>query len=272
MDKTRQMTEEELKLLRKKRREMEAQKEAEEHKPANGAPKNGDAKRPVKRKGKKKRRKNRKKRRLMIIIAVLVVVVIAAGVLIGMSMWKKQVLEQQKFDAYQFDTNAMAGRIKNMTEEEIQAELNRVVEEGMFNISIASAIVLDPVKTVEEKLDNGRTVKKNVREGEARIENIQANRYHMQVDIFRDDNGECIYSSKLIRPGYSIEYIQLDEKAIKPGEYDVTAVFSAITQEELQLYGQAAAQIKLYVTDENGRIPLATATPQPSPTPTAAAE
>ena len=34
---------------------------------------------------------------------------------------------------------ALAGQLEGKTEEEIQAELNRIVEEGMFNISINTA-------------------------------------------------------------------------------------------------------------------------------------
>ena len=147
-------------------------------------------------------------------------------------------LRDTGFDKYEFDTDAMLGRIRTMSEEEIQEELNRVVEEGMFNISIASAIVFESPEA----------------EGEARIENIAANNYHMQVDIFLDETGEKVYSSKLIKPGYSIETIKLSEE-LEPGEYEATAIFSAITQKEMQLFGQAGAQIKLYVLDENGSVP-----------------
>jgi len=147
-------------------------------------------------------------------------------------------LRDTGYDRYEFDTDAMLGRIQTMSEEEIQEELNRVVEEGMFNISIASAIVFESPEA----------------EGEVRIENIPANKYHMQVDIILDETGETVYSSKLIKPGYSIEKISLSEE-LEPGEYAATAVFSAITQEEMQLFGQAGAQIKLYVLDENGSIP-----------------
>jgi hypothetical protein len=128
----------------------------------------------------------------------------------------------------------MEGRIDQMSDEELQSELDRVVEEGMFNISIASAIVFCT--------SDG--------EGEARIENVASNRYNMQVDIFLDDTGECIYSSQLIRPGYSIEKIH-SEKPLPPGEYEATAVFTALTLEENQQYGQAAAQIRLYVLDDS---------------------
>ena len=167
-----------------------------------------------------------------LIIACLILLLIA-----GFCVWFF-VLRDTGYDRYEFDADAMVGRIQTMTEEEIQAELDRIVEDGMFNISIASAIVFQS--------PDG--------EGEARIENISANKYHMQVDIILDETGETVYSSKLIKPGFSIANIQLS-KELEPGEYEATAIFSAITQEELQLYGQAGAQIKIYVMDEEGRIP-----------------
>ena len=185
---------------------------------------------------------------------VLIAVCIAVAVLLALAaVGAYQYLESIRnagYERYQFDTDAMEGRIQKMTEEEIQAELNRVVEEGMFNISIASAIVFETPTA----------------EGQARIENIAANRYHMQVDIYLDETGEKIYASKLIQPGYSIEYIVLD-KELEPGEYAATAIFSAITQEEMQLFGQAGAQIKLYVLDEQGRVPTPTPTVEPESTP-----
>lgn len=175
------------------------------------------------------------------VVALLVVIGILVVVIIGQM--------NKGYDRYAFDTSALEGRIQMMTEEEIQAELNRVVEEGMFNISIASAIIFENPKA----------------EGQARIENIAANRYHMQVDILLDETGETLYSSKLIQPGYSVEYITLD-KELPPGEYEATAIFSAITQKELQVFGTAGAKITLYVFD--GVVPTPTPTPTPTPMPT----
>lgn len=175
--------------------------------------------------------KTKRRTGLIILLTVLLVAVLGAAAYFVF-------LRDTGYDRYEFDTDAMAGRIQTMTEEEIQAELNRIVEEGMFNISIASAIIFENPEA----------------EGEARIENIEANHYHMQVDIFLDETGEKVYSSKLIKPGFSIEKITLSEE-LEPGEYDATAIFSAITQQEMQLFGTAGAQIKLYILDEDGRIP-----------------
>lgn len=181
----------------------------------------------------------KKKSRMALILLCVLLLALLIG-LIAMTV----IGMNRDYERYEFDTDAMAGRIQMMTEEEIQAELNRVVEEGMFNISIASAIVFD-----------SPTAK-----GEARIENIAANNYHMKVEIRLDETGETVYESRLIQPGYSIEKIALN-KRLEPGEYQATATFSAITKEEMQLFGQAGAQIKLYIMDGNGRLP----TPSPNP-------
>lgn len=178
-----------------------------------------------------KHRRNRRPRRAWRVRIILFVILIAVALAAtGYYVWDRHIRKTAGYERYQFDTAAMAGRIQNLSEEEIQAELDRVIEDGMFNISIASAIVFETPKD----------------EGQARIENIAANKYHMQVDIVLDETGETVYSSRLIQPGYSIESITLNRE-LEPGEYRATAVFSAITQESLQLFGTAGAQITLYV-------------------------
>lgn len=194
--------------------------------------------------------KTGEKWKIVLVVGILALVLLAGAA--GFFIWYNSTKDDdaEKFERYQFDTSAIEGRIQIMTEEEIQAELNRIVEDGMFNISIASAIVFESAEG----------------EGEARIENIAANHYHMQVDLILDETQEVLYSSNLIRPGYSIEFITLDRK-LEPGVYDATAVFSAITKEELQMFGQAAAKVKLYIPDENGVFltPEPTAEPTPEP-------
>lgn len=184
------------------------------------------------------------------LLIVLLILAVLGGA--GYYVWKNYIQKPDGYERYQFDTEAMAGRINRMSEEEIQEELNRVVEEGMFNISISSAIIFDP--------ETG--------EGAANIENIAANHYHMQVDIYLDDTDELVYSSKLIQPGYSIENIRLNRE-LEPGQYAATAIFSAITQEEMQLFGTAGAQIRLLVPDAQGNIPTPTPVVEPTATPAA---
>lgn len=168
--------------------------------------------------------KKKKNKRILVIIGLLLLLFGLIGILL---LNKKKA---EVYGKYIFDEAAVAGRIQNMSEDEIQDELNRVVAEGMFNISIASSVVYD--------LEAG--------EGQARIENILANHYNMQVDIVLDETGETIYSSGLIQPGYAIDKISFDHE-LEPGEYPATAVFKAITTDDYLLYGSAAAQIRIYV-------------------------
>ena len=129
-----------------------------------------------------------------------------------------------------FDPSAQSGSLPGRTQEEIQAELDKIVEEGMFNISIASVVVFA----------DGQS------EGEARIENIAANRYNMGVAITLDESGEVLYTSKGLKPGQYIETIRLD-RDLPAGEYQATALFTAYTQEELLKVGQAAARITIVI-------------------------
>ena len=131
-----------------------------------------------------------------------------------------------------FDKDAKEGFLPTLSEEEIQAELDRIVEEGMFNVSIGSLL--------EFKDANATAV--------ANIENIPANRYYMSVDITLDDTGETVYSSKGIKPGQYIDEISLS-KALAPGEYPATARFTAYQPDTYEVEGHVA--VKIYICVEN---------------------
>lgn len=123
------------------------------------------------------------------------------------------------------------GQLDGKTKEEIQAELDRIVEEGMFNISIASLI----------QLSNGSA------EGEFGIENSPANRYNMQVDITVTDTGETIYTSGVLEPNYHIQYAKLDTP-LSAGTYNCVATFHALDPEKDNAeVGQASASITIVV-------------------------
>ena len=128
------------------------------------------------------------------------------------------------------DPNAAVGQLEGKTPEEIQAELDRIVEEGMFNISIASVI----------QFDDGAAP------GKAYIENVPGNRYLMQVSIVLDDTSETVYETKAIKPGQYIEDITLS-KDIDQGAYPATATFTALDQESHEEGGKAAAKVPLNV-------------------------
>ena len=128
-----------------------------------------------------------------------------------------------------FDANAKSGNLPGMTEEEIQAELDKVVEEGMFNISIASIVTVDKDGLAD-----------------VRIENIAANHHNMTVAITLDGEDTPIYESAGLAPGQYIEQVQL-KRTLPAGEYPATALFTAYNLDTLKPEGQAAAKITLTV-------------------------
>ncbi|WP_165062971.1 MULTISPECIES: hypothetical protein [unclassified Adlercreutzia] len=129
-----------------------------------------------------------------------------------------------------FDPSAQTGQAPYKTDEEIQAELDRTVEEGMFNISIASVI----------EFENGTS------SGTAYIENVPGNRYNMQVTITDDSTGDVLYESGILQPNQYIENITL-ARDLDAGSYPATATFSAIDPTTYEEIGQAAAKVTLNV-------------------------
>ncbi|WP_251213269.1 hypothetical protein [Adlercreutzia murintestinalis] len=122
------------------------------------------------------------------------------------------------------------GQLEGKSAAEVQAELDRVVEEGMFNISIASVV----------ELADGAS------EGELRIENVPNNNYLMRVEITRSDTGELLYQTDVIEPNHHIQSDTLDVD-LDPGSYECTATFFALDPETEDEIGQVAAAMKINV-------------------------
>ncbi len=129
-----------------------------------------------------------------------------------------------------YDSKAEEGQLRGKTNAEIQAELDRQVDEGMFNISIASTI----------ELYDGTS------EGEFRIENVPGNHYYMSVTILNDANNDVLLQTGMIKPNQHIWEHAL-ERDLDPGTYDCTAVFSAYDMETTEEVGEAAAKITIVV-------------------------
>ena len=128
------------------------------------------------------------------------------------------------------DPNANIGQYEGKSPEEVQAELDKIVEEGMFNISINSTV----------------TMATGSDEAELRIENIEANHHLMSVEITLDDTGQVLYTSGLIEPGYHIQSVPFAVVLAK-GSYPATALFTAYDMETEAPVGQAAARISITV-------------------------
>lgn len=159
------------------------------------------------------------------------------GFTIGMTIAAVAIILALIFGVYMFmgstqtpSRGGALGQLDNKTTEEIQAELNRIVEEGMMNISIASVIPFDSPTS----------------EGEVKIENSPANHYLMQVELALADTGEIIYTSDILEPNYHIQYAKLD-KTLAPGTYNCNATFYALDPETEDQVGQAGAQVTIII-------------------------
>lgn len=165
----------------------------------------------------------KKKRKTgLVIVLVIAIILIAAAVMFALFTCNGENEGSRRAGTL--------GQLEGKTREEIQAELDRVVEEGMFNISIAS---------VAQFADGAS-------EGELRIENVPGNRYLMQVDIVLEDTGETVYESGIIEPDHHIQKDRLLVNLPK-GSYDAIATFRALDPSTEEEVGTAAAKMVIQV-------------------------
>ncbi|WP_165061627.1 hypothetical protein [Adlercreutzia sp. ZJ154] len=163
--------------------------------------------------------KKRKRGPVFWIAIVVAILAVIAAVIIGMQMCNGG--KNRAGDL---------GQLEGKTADEIQAELDRTVDEGMFNISIASIV----------QFQDGTSA------GEIKIENVPGNRYLMQVVLTLDSDGQQVYESGIIEPNH---HIQSDKLAVDlpAGTYPATATFTALDPETEEEIGQAAAKVTLVV-------------------------
>lgn len=160
-------------------------------------------------------RKEKKKRKRWLLLLLILLLCFACGG--GYYRWKSS----QPKSKFEEDLNALKGFLPGKTEEEIQAELTRVIKEGYFNSSING----------EMTLENGSL--------DVHIENVPANHFDMMVEVYLfSDKGDAehaqlIYESGIIKPGYYIETADV-KGSFKPGHYNGKAVFHAIRKDESQ--------------------------------------
>ena len=130
------------------------------------------------------------------------------------------------------DENASVGKAAKRSQDEVIAELNKQVEEGMINISMNT----NPI------FETGTS------EGNLIIVNEEVNRYPQVVEIYIADTNELIYKSGLIPVGSKIEYATLDSNLSK-GTYDCIAYFNAVNPDTGELVGKAGANIKVTINN-----------------------
>lgn len=185
-----------------------------------------DAKRAVAIRAERMRAQKKRQRRIAL-LAVAAIVALAVAAALAFALLGSAA--DNPLEGF-FDESAQEGQAPNKTPAELQAELNRIVEEGMFNISIASVIEFSAPDAT----------------GKAYIENVPNNPYDMTVDITLADSGESVYASKGIAPGNYIEDIAL-AKALEPGMHEAVATFTAYDRETHDEKGKAAAEVTLLI-------------------------
>ncbi len=177
----------------------------------------------------KKKEEDRKKRKWLLLVLLLLLLAAVAG---GCFLWK-QTRPKSRFE---MDRNALEGFLPGKSEEEIQAELNRIIEEGRANFSMLP----NPV----------------IRDGQMSvwIENVVANHYYIQADIYlypeknNRENAELLYSSGLLKQNSYIDFVDVDTDAA-PGEYDGIAIFTAVDPDTLEEIGKASLVLVITVEE-----------------------
>lgn len=169
-------------------------------------------------------KKDQKKKIIVIVIAILVALL---AVLLIMKPWSGG---QNTPQGMVWDTNAEVGGLEHKSDEEIQAELNQKVEEGMINISMNTTPVFETGKS----------------KGNLLIVNSEVNNYPQIVYIVRKDNNQEIYRSGGIPVGSKIEYAALDVD-LPAGSYDCVAYFNNADPDTGAILGTAGAEITITV-------------------------
>lgn len=127
------------------------------------------------------------KKKTGIRIAVLAVILL---LLMGMGYY---FLKNLQLSEYEKNVN----KITEIDYSQQQEALNAIVEEGQMNVNY-----------IPEAVFHGAASER------FNVKNIKNNHYPIKFELY-DENGDCIYASKQIEPGYEINSIELDRKLSK---------------------------------------------------------
>lgn len=161
----------------------------------------------------------------------LICVTIIVGILGGMYYY----IEHTNKSQFELEKDALEGWLPGKSQEDIEAELNRIIDKSRFNVAI-----------------NPMTVVSRYKIANFMIENVPANNYWMQVSVYYQDNNgveQLLYESKLIQQGYFIEKAEVTHLP-DAGEYNGRAIFKAIIPESDEVMGQTIVTMAIYVEEE----------------------
>ncbi|MEG1427882.1 MAG: hypothetical protein RSC76_09365 [Oscillospiraceae bacterium] len=148
------------------------------------------------------RRKEKNRKIFLLVLACA----IAAGVVVSVVLWRNTTRQ---------DPNATPAVSGKMSGEEIANQLQSQVDAGVFSCEMNPAPMF---ATAQSK-------------GLLAIRNGPSNGLNMRVRITRNDTGEVLYTSPVLRPGEQIAEDVLTA-ALSPGEYPATALVEALSPED----------------------------------------
>ena len=128
-----------------------------------------------------------------------------------------------------FDEAAVEGGWESLSQEDVEAQLNEQLEEGMINISMNTSPWFEDDTSL----------------GNLMIVNETINRHPQKVEIIRNDTGEVIYTSGAIPVGSKIEAAKLDVE-LDAGVYECTALFHNLDNSG-NIIGSAGAIITITI-------------------------
>lgn len=178
----------------------------------------------------------KKKKKLVPIIAIVVAatVLVAAGIYFVPRLFPDLFSRNDDLVNLENQVKAELGQLENKSNEEIEAALAEVIEEGMIRVSIN----MNPVFPTGDA------------EGSIQLENHPNNLYNLRCVITADTNGdgelEEIYHSGLMPINSHIQTDKL-EADLDKGEYDAIATFTAYDVDTDAEVGIVNAQIRISV-------------------------
>ena len=172
----------------------------------------------------------------LVLLTVLLAILVIAGIIFFVHIMKApagtDALVETAEPGIVYDTAAEEGGWENLSPEEIEANLNEKVAQGMINISMNTSPVYAD----------------GTADGNIMVVNETINRYPQRVEFVRNDTQEVIYTSGAIPVGSKIEAAPLDVD-LEPGRYECTALFHNLDPVSGAVLGTAGAII--YVTVQN---------------------
>lgn len=170
-----------------------------------------------------RRVQKKKKRRMLPLLLILLLAVISSGAYYY--FLHKEPVRIMSGD-YLPDTKDA----QKMTDKEVKEAEQKEVDASKFNMVIKPEAEF---KTGDAK-------------GSLYIQNPATNAYPVNVIITLDADGQEIYSSGGIEPGYEVSQAKLDKK-LKKGDYLATATFNIYDPKTKQKKGKVQASITIHI-------------------------